>query len=95
MDYTTVCTVLCGFMYFSQLDYARKSVLAGAWYVASQSAVTHPEVCLCGEGLVEQCQIRQWVEFYTSRVRMETEWDALSREALHAVLEVRTWEESF
>ncbi len=39
--------------------------------------------------MVEECQIRQWVGFYTSRVKLETDWDTLSRDALAAVLEVR------
>ena len=36
-----------------------------------------------GESLV-----RQWVEFYLSRVRTESQWDALSRERLASALEV-------
>ncbi len=77
------------FFHIMQLSYARKSVLAGAWYVASQSRLHQSEVCLCGENMVEECQIRQWVGFYTSRVKLETDWDTLSRDALAAVLEVR------
>lgn len=73
-----------------QLGYARRSVLAGGWYLASHASTTHPEVCLCGEGRVERHMVRQWVEYYLTRVRTETVWDALSREQLKSVLEVRT-----
>ena len=34
--------------------------------------------------------VRQWVEYYLARVRTETVWDALSKEQLKSVLEVRT-----
>ena len=33
--------------------------------------------------------VRQWVEYYLTRIRTETVWDALTREQLRSVLEVR------
>ncbi len=72
-----------------QLSYAKQSVLAGAWYVACGSS--NPavgDVCLCGEGWLEEGLIRQWVEYYLRRVRTETVWDALSKDQQRAVLEV-------
>ena len=35
--------------------------------------------------------MRQWVEFYSSRVRTHSPWDALSRDKLLAVLEVHVY----
>jgi hypothetical protein len=64
-------------------------VLAGAWFLCSQTPPTHPEVCLCGEGRAEVAVVRAWVEFYLVRIKMETPWDSLSRDQLQAVLEVR------
>lgn len=69
-------------------------MLAGAWFVASQASSSsasqpRPDVCLCGEGRVGQCMVRQWVEFYVSRIRSETPWDAISSDQLKSVLEVR------
>lgn len=69
------------------LSYAKRSVLAGGWYVASQTAYSHPEACLCGEGRVEESEIRQWIEFYLARIRTETVWDTLSKDQQRAVLE--------
>ena len=63
-------------------------MLASAWYIARQATPLHPEVCLCGERVGERCVVRQWVEYYVSRIRKETQWDALSRDELQAVLEV-------
>ena len=71
-----------------QLGYARQSVLAASWFVSSHSPHAHPDVCLCGEGRVGRSLVRQWVEFYTSRVRTESQWDTLSREKLASVLQV-------
>ncbi|CAI8056699.1 Histone acetyltransferase KAT8 [Geodia barretti] len=71
-----------------ELGYARQSVLAASWFVSSHSPHPHPDVCLCGgEGRVGRSLVRQWVEFYTSRVRTESQWDALSREKLASVLQ--------
>ena len=70
-----------------QLGYARQSVLAASWFVSSHPHA-HPDVCLCGEGRVGRSLVRQWVEFYTSRVRTESQWDALSRDKLASVLQV-------
>ena len=77
-----------------QLGYAKKSVLAGAWFLCSHSQPTIPDVCLCGEGKAEECVIRQWVKFYLVQIKMETAWDTLGKDQLQAVLEVRrdtTW----
>ena len=72
-----------------QLSYARQSVLASAWYIARCCPPTHPDVCLCGgEGVEGQCAVRQWVEFYVSRIRTATVWDAIPRDQLQAVLQV-------
>lgn len=46
------------------------------------------EVCLRGEGRLEEGLVRQWVEFYLVRIRMETPWDTLSKDQLQSVLEV-------
>ena len=65
--------------------------MAGAWFVASHTSSasqSHLDVCLCGEGRVGQCMVRQWVEFYVSRIRSETPWDAISNDQLKSVLEV-------
>lgn len=76
-------------LYFHiQLGYAKKSVLAGAWFVCSQTPPLSADVCLRGEGRLEEGLVRQWVEFYLVRVRMETPWDTLSKDQLHLVLEV-------
>ena len=55
------------------------------------SCVSHgnPDVCLCGEGRVGRSLVRQWVEYYTSRVRCDSQWDTLSRERLIGALLVR------
>ncbi len=55
----------------------------------TQATPTLPDVCLCGEGRTQEAVVRQWVEFYLVRVKMETPWDVLSKDCLHAVLEVR------
>lgn len=73
---------------FAQLGYARQSVLASSWFVSAQVTHTNPNVCLCGEGRVGESLVRQWVEFYTSRVRTDSQWDALSKDKLTTVLEV-------
>ena len=72
-----------------QLGYAKQSVLAGAWFVATQTTSQHADVCLCGEGRVGQCMVRQWVEFYIARIRSETPWDSITNDQLKTVLEVR------
>jgi hypothetical protein len=70
-----------------ELGYARQSILAAAWYISSHITHTNPDVCLCGDGRVGESVVRQWVEFYSSRVRTHSPWDALSRDKLLAVLE--------
>lgn len=70
-----------------QLSYAKKSVLAGAWYIAAQSPLSHG-LCLCGEGRVEEGVVRQWVEYYMSKIRTETRWDTLNRDQLLTILKV-------
>lgn len=64
-------------------------MLAGAWLLSRQTPPTFPDVCLCGEGRSEEAMVRQWVEFYLVRVKMETPWDTLNKDQLQAVLEVR------
>lgn len=71
-----------------QLGYAKKSVLAGAWLLCCQTPPRFPGVCLRGEGRLEEAVMRQWVEFYLVRIKMETAWDTLSKDQLQAVLEV-------
>lgn len=51
-------------------------------------AHTPGRVPVWGEGAEGQCAVRQWVEFYVARIRTATVWDALSRDQLHAVLQV-------
>ena len=71
-----------------QLGYARRSVLASTGYLSSHTSHPNPDVCLCGEGRVGESVVRQWVEFYLSRVRTDSQWDALPRDKLYSVLEV-------
>lgn len=71
-----------------QLGYAKQSPLAGLWYIASQTPSTHDEVCLCGEGRVGEYVVRQWVEYYLTKIRTETQWDAISHDQLREVMEV-------
>ena len=71
-----------------QLGYARRSVLASTWYLSSHTSHPNPDVCLCGEERVGESVVRQWVEFYLSRVRTDSQWDSLSRDKPHSVLEV-------
>ncbi len=70
------------------MSYAKRSVLAGAWYVACGGSKPAGDVCLCGDGKLEEGLIRQWVEYYISRIRTETVWDALSKDQQKTVLEV-------
>ena len=74
--------------FFFQLGYAKRSVLAGVWFLCSQTTPPLPGVCLRGEGRWEEALVRQWVEFYLTRVKLETAWDTLSRDKLQQVLEV-------
>ena len=78
-------------MSLAQLGYARQSVLAAAWFVASETppSLLPEDVCLCGEGRVGGCVVRQWAEFYAVRVRKDNTFDSLSRDAIRSVLEVK------
>jgi len=70
------------------LGYAKKSVLAGSWFLSRQATLARNDVCLCGEGRIEESLVRQWIEYYLVRIRMETSWDSLSGEQLKTVLKV-------
>lgn len=65
------------------LSYARNSVLACTWFVAKSSKEASR---LCGENPIDQAHIRQWIEYYVTKIRTENKWDTLSRDEVVAVL---------
>lgn len=66
------------------LSYALHSVLACTWFVAKSSKDASR---LCGESPIDQANVRQWLDYYATKIRTENKWDTLSRDQLHTVLQ--------
>ena len=76
------------FVYW-QLGYAVGSLLSSSWYVSKRSTVG--DLHLCGrEGVETEALIREWIEFYTLRLR-SSPWQQVSKEKVLTVLEVITY----
>lgn len=79
---------LCGTnISLDKIGYAAGSLLASSWYVANRS--TNPAGAkLCGTSLEEEVEIREWMEFYCTRLRPLLPWQRISKDCLHNALEM-------
>ena len=63
-------------------------MLAGSWYVVKQSKLG---LSLSGNSLDDESVIREWVEFYCSRLRPLSPWEHLSNDKVLSAIDVSSF----